>query len=57
MDAKIPVTRSTNIKNNTAKMTVAIGAKKAAIKKTILLKNPPIVKLSDTDCAYCFSVQ
>jgi hypothetical protein len=57
MEANIPVTKSTKIKNNTAKITVAIGAKKDAIKRTILLKNPLIVKLSDTDCAYCFSMQ
>ena len=49
-DAKIPVIRSTNIKNITAKMTVAIGAKNAAISSAMPLSAPENEKPSATDC-------
>lgn len=49
-EARIPVIRSTNIKNITAKMTVAIGAKNAAINSAMLLSAPENEKPSVTDC-------
>ena len=49
-DAKMPVIKSTNIKNITAKMTVAIGAKNAAISSVMLLSAPENEKPSATAC-------
>lgn len=56
MEASIPVTKSTKMRNITAKITVAIGARNAASSKITLFRNPLNENESSIDCVYSFSM-